>query len=111
MGIQNDAEEILVYSYKQKLEGKGVSEQAELEKITGWDRNKVIFAMEYLIRKGLMMGKVEGAMGHVSTAFAYFNDISPDGIDVIENQKKFEKHFEHTIDLKFYKFSWGSRER
>ena len=111
MGIQKDAEEILIYSYKQKLGGKGVPEQEELQKMTGWELNRVIFAMEYLIRKGIINGEAIGPMGSQGTVFAYFNDISPDGIDIIENPKKFEKHFEHTIDLKFYKFSWGAKEK
>ena len=50
-------------------------------------------------------------MGEVVEDLIMINDISPEGIDVIENQKEFKKHFNHIIDLKFYKYSWGASER
>ncbi len=109
--IQNDAEEVLVYSYKQKIEGKGMPSQEELIKLTRWDEKRVIFAMEFLIRKGLVSGEAIGAMGHQGTVFALFNDISPDGIEVIENPKQFEKYFNHTVNLGVYTFSWGAKEK
>ena len=111
MEIQKDAEEILVYCYKQKIAGEGVPQQEELEKITGWEDNRIIFALEYLVRKGLLMGEAHGAIGSQGTVFVLVNDVSPTGVDIIENQDKFQREFNHTINLGIYKFSWGVKER
>jgi hypothetical protein len=112
LGIQKDAEELLIYCYKEKIAGKGVpSTQDELIEVTKWEPHRIFSALEYLIRKGLILGELHGAIGRHGTVFVLINDISPDGIDIIENPKKFEQHFEHTVDIGFYKFSWGAKEK
>jgi len=34
-----------------------------------------------------------------------------EGLNTVENKNKFKKHFNHVIDLKLYKFSWGASEK
>ena len=111
MGIQKDAEEILVYLYRERVAGKSIPQQEEIIKITKWDSIRVILALKYLVNKRWVYGEDIQTMGEVVEDLIMINDISPEGIDVIENQKEFKKHFNHIIDLKFYKYSWGASER
>jgi len=111
MGIQKDAEEILIYCYKHKLEGKGMPLQDDLIRLTKWQKNRVVFALEYLVRADLIMGSTHGAVGTTGTRFVRLKDIPPEGINTIENPKIFERKFNHTINLGIYKFSWGAEEK
>jgi hypothetical protein len=110
MGIQKDAEELLIYIYNQKLAKNEAPQVEKLVEVTKWDKDRVIFALEYLIRKGLVLGQVIGSIGTTKTKHAVVRDISPEGIEAIEDKHKTKRHFSHTIDLKIYKYSWGETE-
>ncbi len=110
--IQKDAGELLAWIYQNKIEGKEQLHTEDIERITGWQRDRVHFALEYLIRKNLLNGQVSGQMGTTKTAFILIRDINPDGIDVIENKDKFKKNFGFTAGIPgLFIFSWGASQR
>ncbi len=111
MGIQKDAEELLVFIYKRKLAGEEMPIEKELLDITGWDKHRIFIAIEYLVNIGFVKGQSLKGTGTTVTQFAYVSDILPAGIDLLEDDEKFEKHFQHTIDLGIYKFSWGRTKK
>lgn len=58
MGIQKDSEELLVYIYKQKIEGKEIPNDNDLMVVTKWGNDRILFALEYLIDKRLLKGQI-----------------------------------------------------
>ena len=105
MGIQKDAEEILIYTYKHYTENSRVPSREEICQNTKWDVSRIKRAIDYLLDKNFIKAtKIAGGL-------PILHGVSADGVDVIENPKKFQKHFDHTIDLKFYKYSWGVTEK
>ena len=112
MGIQRDAGELLILIYNNKIEGNENLQQSAIEKITSWDKDKVTFALEYLIKKGLLDGQIRGNLGTSKTAFILVRDIDAEGIDVIENEPEFNRNFGFTIGIPgVFSFSWGASEK
>jgi len=107
MGIQKNAEEILVFIYKEKIAGNSMPHFSDILKLTNWSNDELTFALEYLIRKNFIDGRIAKGMGSTKTRFISINDITPIGIDVIEDEAKTKHHFSHTINLGLYKFSWS----
>lgn len=111
MGIQKDAAEVLIYLYGEKVAGRMIPDINKIQETTKWDEKRVIFAMEYLIRKGMVSGEALGSIGHQGSVFAYITDLTPAGIDTIENQNEFKNQFSHTINLGVYQFSWTMSDK
>jgi len=108
MGIQKDAGELLALMYENKLKGNEHLNTENLMKLTDWSKDKVIFGLEYLISKNLIEGKAHRNIGSTKTAFIMIRDITHYGIDVIEDEKKFEAEFGFTIGLPgLFSFSFG----
>lgn len=108
MGVKEDAGELLVYLYKRYLEGEHTN-QAEVIKETQWNANRINVAFNYLKDLGTL--KCAISLGNDNGVHNFFvHGLNPAGIDFIENKKQFKTHFNHTIDLKLYKFSWGREE-
>lgn len=105
MGIQKDAEEILVYIYKKYIQHSEVPSIKEMLEETRWNYDRIKRAILYLKEKDLIDG-ISLADGSFITT-----KITANGIDVIENQNKFKKNFGHTVNLGIYKFSWGASEK
>ncbi|MGV8168818.1 MAG: hypothetical protein ACP5N3_02070 [Candidatus Nanoarchaeia archaeon] len=111
MTIIKDAEELLVLIYKKKIAGEEMIQFNDLLTLTRWESTRVINAIEYLLRKQFIDGRAVKTFGSTKTVAVFINDISPEGIDVIEDNDKFQRNFNHTINLGVYQFSWGAQER
>lgn len=112
MTIQKDAGELLVYIYNNKINGKKLPPQQELIRITKWHENRVIFALEYLKRKGLVYGEIDKTdFGDRLETNVFVVDISPEGIDTLEDPEKFKRNFGFEVNLGLLKFSWGASEK
>ncbi len=112
MSIQKDAGELLILFYNNKVSGKEHLQQRNIEEITQWDKDKITFALEYLIRKDLLDGEVKKTLGSSKTAFILLRDINPEGIDIVEDDNKFQKSFNFSVGIPgIFSFSWGARER
>lgn len=112
MGIQKDAGEILVFIYQNKIKGNETINYEQLLKITGWAADKLTFALEYLIRKGLVDGNLIKGLGFTKTQSILIRDISYKGIDIVENNKEFQKNFGFSIGIPgVFIFSWGVKEK
>ena len=111
MGIQNDAGELLLYIYKQKTEGKEIPQTTNIEKETGWERDRIHNALQYLIGKNMIDGKVVKTLGSTKPQFVMIRDLEPTGTDVVENEAEFQRNFNFTINLGVFKYSWGATEK
>jgi len=104
-GIQKDAEELLVYMYKEytKEDDYRIPSQEFIQKHTSWSDFRFRRAINYLTEKCLISTitfKGEEVILRITSK----------GVDAIETPSKFKKHFNHEVDLKLYKFSWGASE-
>jgi len=111
MGIQKDAGEILLFIYEKKISGNEMPNVGELTKTTSWDKIRILNALQYLQGKGLIEGRVMKSIGSTKPQFVGINDLSPLGIDTIENEKEFTKTFNFTINLGVISYSWGASEK
>ena len=111
MGIQKDAGELLLYIYGKKISGKETPHPSEFIKETSWEKERILNALQYLHGKGLIDGKVIKSTGSTKPQFVLIKDISPSGIDVIENEAEFKKTFNFTVNLGLLSYSWGASEK
>ncbi len=110
MGIQKDAGELLTFIYEKKRVGAEMPQTNDLMQTTKWDKNRVVFALQYLIEKELIHGKVIRTVGSTLPVIAAIVDITSNGIDVMEDVDKFKKNFNFTVNLGFVQYSWGAQE-
>jgi len=107
MGIREDAGELLLFAYKKYIE-KHLEELTNLEnfqKESGWERVRILNALEYLKDKNLV--HVNKFMGGGFIIFKVY----PEGIDLVEDKQKFKNTFGFEINLGLFKFSWkGARK-
>lgn len=111
MGIQKDAGELLLFVYEKKTKGEEIPNISEIYKNTKWGRDKIINALQYLEGRGLIDGKTVKTIGSTKPKFVMINDITPFGIDIIENEKEFIKTFNFKINLGIFSYSWGASEK
>lgn len=108
MTITKDAEELLVFLYKEytKSDFEGLSLE-QIQKITSWESDRISRATAYLHQNKFI--NLEGD----TNFFKGFIIIGllPEGVNTVENKNKFKKYFSHVVDLKFYQFSWGATEK
>ena len=109
MGIQKDAGEILALLYKDKIDGNGVRQGDEIQKETVWEKIRINNALEYLAGKGLIDGKPIKTMGSSIAIFVHNKGMTSDGIDIIEDPKKFKGTFGFGFNLGIFNFSWKSK--
>jgi len=86
MGIQKDAGELLLYTYKKYSEGKLVTSQ-EVQQQTEWDDIKMKNAFVYLKDRALIEGIFFMGGNFI------IRKIYPEAIDIAENEKDFEEIF------------------
>ncbi|MBU1644450.1 MAG: hypothetical protein KKA62_05965 [Nanoarchaeota archaeon] len=108
MTITKDAEEVLVFLYKEytKPDFVGLSLE-QIHKITSWASDRISRAIAYLYQNKFI--SLEGDTNFFK-GFIIMG-LLPEGVNTVENKNKFKKHFNHVIDLKFYQFSWGASEK
>jgi hypothetical protein len=112
MGIQKDAGEILIYIYNKLVSGAEMPQEIELKEITKWDDNRVKMSTQYLINKNLVRGKEHYGLGSIRVRFISLNDITPSGVDIIENTEKFAKEFNFTVGIPgVFSYSWGAKQK
>ena len=108
MAITQDAEELLVFLYKEytKPDFQGLSIE-EIQKITNWVSDRISRAIAYLYQNKFISleGDTDFFKGFIVMG------LLPEGVNTIENKNKFKKHFNHVVDLKFYQYSWGASEK
>ena len=103
MGIQSDAGELLLFSYKMYLEGLrfGISDFYRESK---WQDIRMKNAAQYLDDKKLVDFTFTIDGGFI------FMRIYPDGIDIVENESKFEDTFGFKVKLGVFEFSWNRKK-
>lgn len=84
-----------------------VLDEGNLQDITQWQPDRISRAVSHLYHKKFIAleGDTQFFKGFLITG------LLPDGTETIETPDKFKRHFNHTIDLKFYKYSWGATEK
>ncbi len=105
MGIQKDAEELLVFCYKKYTTKHNLEKEPQFNELkfnTKWEDEKMHMALKYLLDKKLIIRKYYPELHFL---------ITTKGIDIIENASKFKRNFGHEVNLGFYKFSWGASEK
>jgi len=104
MVISKDAEELLIFLYKEYIKPnfEGLSLE-QIQKIINRASDRISRAIAYLSQNKFII--LEGD----TNFFKGFIIISllPEGINTVENQNKFKKQFNHVVDLKIDQFSWG----
>jgi len=112
MGVQKDAGEILIYIYNKLVAGAEMPQENELKEITKWEDNRVKMSSQYLINKNLIKGKEHYGLGSTRVQFISLNDITPQGIDIIENTEEFAREFSFTIGVPgVFSYSWGAKQK
>lgn len=109
MGIQNDAGELLAFIYKDKTEKSEICQVDRIASETGWDEARIFAGLQYLKDKGLIDADSIGGFGIRVMDFT-INDITANGIDIIENRSEFKTTFGFEINLGLVKFSWTKEE-
>jgi len=105
MSIQKDAGELLEYVYERYTKGENMIKPDGLIKETRWEAHRINNARTYLSDRDLIKiakqsGNVEGVANYIITG------LTPSGIDMIENEKKFKTTFGFEIGPPGLKFSW-----
>jgi hypothetical protein len=103
---QKDAEEMLVYMYKQRLTGQPAPTVAQLTATTKWMPDRVIAALDFLLQRNFIEGKSVKAAPTAKATNVIVSGVSTDGIDLVESPAKFRKLFGHEMNLGLYKYSW-----
>ncbi len=86
MTIKEDSGKLLLKLYKCKQDGGEMFTSAILLEETGWDKNRLYSAMQYLIDSGFVNGRVLKGLGSTRVQDVLINDITPSGIDKVEHQ-------------------------
>ena len=109
MSIKRDSGELLLYSYKRYNENsfKPLTEE-DLEKETRWDIHRIRRAMIYLRDEKLL--EVQSSLLSPDFDLRIIRP-TPQGINIIENERKFLKNFQFTANLGIFSFSWGANEK
>ena len=110
MTIQEDSEKILLFIYDSYINDKPEPNAQILLDETKWDGNRIDRAIKYLkdigaIDIALFWGNYQGVQ-HFS-----LKEITPKGINMIENKPEFKINFGSEVNLGLVKFSWGASEK
>lgn len=105
MTIFDDGKKLLLILYKQHKDWGNLPTYKELLKKTEWDYGRLKITTEYLKGKQ-WIDALKMADGHY-----IIRNITPEGIDVVEDKSKFKKHFSHEVNLGIYKAKWGVEEK
>ena len=106
MSIKNDAGFILNVLYNkrvknrnEKIGGKDIIRESE------WDENRVYNALDYLCESSLVK-----IVRSPHTPYKLLL-IHANGINLIEKEGEFERHFEMGFNFGIINFKWGAKER
>lgn len=110
MTIKKDSGNLLLYAYKCKIEGSEMLNSNKLLNETGWDDNRLNNAIQYLIRKNFVDGDAIKVVGSTKVQKAFIYDITPWGIDIIEDEPEFTQNFGFTVNLGLIQINWGVQE-
>lgn len=111
MGVQKDASELLIFFYDELIKkGKDSVKAQDVFDVTRWDGKRINFAYNYLNQLGLLKG-VGGARDSKGLDGFVVLWLLPKGIDIVENEPKFEETFGYEVNLGVFKFSWSTTEK
>ena len=116
MTIKDDSGNLLLHTYKNKIEGNEIFNPELTLNETGWKNNvRLNNAVQYLMEKGFVKGDLIKDLSPIkehrtTIVHAIITDITHLGIDMVENQKEFKKNFGMTINLGLIQINWGKQE-
>jgi|SRR3989338_5394285 len=110
MTINEDAGEILLFIYDCYVNDKDSVNPEILLRTTKWDGNRIDRAIKYLKDLGaidiiLLLGNEENVQNFI------LKNVTPIGINMVENKPEFKRNFGFEVNLGLLKFSWGASER
>lgn len=107
MAIRKDAGIILNVLYNKRVQNRDerISSSKIIEE-SEWGGNRVLDALEYMEEKNLIHVGFKSSDGGWELI-----TIIAEGIDLVENNDKFQKHFEMGVNLGLLSFRWGTKER
>ena len=110
MAIRIDSRNLLLYIYKRKIEDEEMLDPNQLLEETGWNKVRLNNAVQYLIESGFITGKVLKTLGSTKVESTLILDITPSGINIIEEELKFKQNFGFTVNLGLIQIKWGVQE-
>jgi len=121
MTIKEDSGNVLLYVYKNKIEGNEMPHPDLLLNETGWKNIiRLNNAVQYLMEKEFVNGtlirdlpsKEEKLLTIKPTniKYAVINDITHLGIDIVEDKPEFKNHFGISVNLGLIQINWGRQE-
>ena len=110
MTIRNDSGNVLLYIYKCKIDGNEISNSDELLTETGWNDIRLNNAIQYLIESEFVSGDVIKSLNSTKVQLAFITDITPLGVNIIEDESKFKQNFGFTVNLGLIQVHWGTQE-
>ncbi len=100
MTIEEDSEKLLLKLYKCKQEGGEMPSSKRLLQETGWDKDRLYIAMQYLIDSEFVKGRVIKGLGSTKVQEILIYDVNPSGIDKVEHQSNENIIIEKSNNLK-----------
>lgn len=110
MTLKEDSGKLLLYIYKCRIQGNEMLNSSHLLNETGWDKNRLNSALQYLVERGYINGHVIKGLGSTKVQDVIINDITSDGTDIIEDQPEFKQNFGFTVNLGLIQINWGVQE-
>ncbi len=109
MTIKEDAGEILLLIYNDFIDNNNSITPKSVLDITKWEGHRIDLAIKYLRDIGAVefiftMGNVDGVQNFI------IRGLLPVGINIIENESKFEDTFGFNVKLPFVNFSWTRKK-
>ncbi|MBI4044541.1 MAG: hypothetical protein HY392_02435 [Candidatus Diapherotrites archaeon] len=95
----------MLFIYRNYLKDESVTPEKLIQE-TSWDGKRIDRAIKYLKDIGaldiiLSLGNFKGVQNFI------IRGLTPDGINIVENQKEFKHTFGFEVNLGLIKFSWN----
>ena len=97
MSIQQDSGTLLVLLYDEKVRGR-YPEYGHMSEKTKWPQHRLTLAISYLGDKGLIKAHTMAGLPWPNPAIVTY-DVTPQGIDIVENKKDFKRTFGISVGL------------
>ena len=110
MTISKDAGNLLLYVYNCKNEGTEMKNTTKLLEETGWNKDRLNNAVQYLVESGFVEGQVIKGAGSTKVHSTFIFDIKSSGINIIEAKSDFKQTFGFTVNLGLIQINWGVQE-
>ena len=105
MAIKEDAGEILLYIYRNYVDGKTMLNTEDIVNETRWVSHKINNAIQYLEDLGAI--KINKYLGNQNGVYNFtISGLNPIAVQTIESPKDFKKTFGFTVNLGLVSFSW-----